>query len=56
MVDRSAALGRRVFPLLLEDFLYGGVNAAMAFNGVPIGISDSLPEAEIIDLFSASDR
>ena len=46
IVDHSAALGRRVFLLPLEDFLYDGIEAAMAFKGVPIGISDGLAKHE----------
>ena len=42
IVDHSRVIGRCRLFLHLEDSLNGGINAAMAFKGVPIGISDRL--------------
>ena len=33
-----------MFLLPLEDFLYDGIEAAMAFGGAPIGIGEGLTE------------
>jgi len=44
VVDHSRVIVRRQLVLHLEDFPNGGINAAMSFDGVPIGISDGLAE------------
>ena len=44
MVDHVAAVGGRVLQLPLEVLLHDDIEAATAFDGVPIGISDGLPE------------
>ena len=43
-VDHSRAGQGRRFLIRLVDFIHDGVEAAMAFDGVPIDISDGLPE------------
>ena len=44
MVDHSCSGRDRRFLLHLVDLIDDGIEAAMAFDGVPIGISDGLPE------------
>ena len=44
MVDPSCSGPGRRFLLSLVDLIHDGVEAAMAYDGVPIGISDGLPE------------
>ena len=44
MVDHFAAVGGRVFLLPLDDLFHDDIEAARAFDGVPIGISGSLAE------------
>ena len=44
MVDPSCSGRGRRFLLCLVDLVHDGVEAAMAFDGVPIGIGDGLPE------------
>ena len=44
MVDPSCSGRGRRFLLRLVDLIHDGVEAAMAFDGVPIGIGDGLPE------------
>ena len=44
IVDHSTVIRRACFLLGLDDFLNDGIEAAMAFKGLPIGISDSLAE------------
>ena len=44
MVDQSCSGRGRRFLLRLVDLVHDGVEAAMAFDGVPIDISDGLPE------------
>ena len=46
MVDHSCPGQGRRFLGRLVDLVHDGVEAAMAFDGVPIGISDGLPEGE----------
>ena len=44
IVDHSRSGRGRHFLLRLADPVHAGVEAAMAFDGVPIGISDGLPQ------------
>jgi hypothetical protein len=44
IVDHFAAVGSRVFLLPVDDLLRDDIEAAMAFDGVPIGLSDGLPK------------
>ena len=44
MVDPSCSGRGRRFLLRLVDLIHDGVEAAMVFDGVPIGIGDGLPE------------
>ena len=44
MVDPSCSGRGRRFLLRLVDLIHDGVDAAMAFDGVPIGIGDGLPK------------
>ena len=44
IVDHCAGVRGRVFLLLLVDLLHDDIEAAMAFDGVPIGSSDGWQE------------
>ena len=44
MVDHSSAVGGRGFLLQLVELIHDGVEVAMMFDRVPIGIRDGLPK------------